>query len=62
MKTFKENSHKAKNLFIEAVKRIAKEDWKGEISALKVSTWVFILSKFVLKNFLVSSSDKDGAN
>ncbi|KAL6735765.1 hypothetical protein Aduo_006175 [Ancylostoma duodenale] len=35
MKTFKENSHKAKNLFIEAVKRIAKEDWKGEIAALK---------------------------
>ncbi|RCN26293.1 hypothetical protein ANCCAN_27981 [Ancylostoma caninum] len=35
MKTFKENSYKAKNLFIEAVKRIAKEDWKGEIATLK---------------------------
>lgn len=35
MKTFKENSHKAKSLFVEAVKRIAKEDWKAEIAALK---------------------------
>ncbi|EYC45513.1 hypothetical protein Y032_0425g1236 [Ancylostoma ceylanicum] len=35
MKTFKENSHKAKNLLIEAVKRIAKEDWKEEIAICK---------------------------
>ncbi|ETN75754.1 hypothetical protein RB195_020526 [Necator americanus] len=35
MKTFKENCHKAKNLFIEAVKRIAKEDWKEEIATMK---------------------------
>ncbi|PIO77172.1 phosphorylase family 2 [Teladorsagia circumcincta] len=35
MKTFHENSHKAKNLFIEAVQRIAKEDWKDEIARLK---------------------------
>ncbi|KHJ76281.1 phosphorylase family 2 [Oesophagostomum dentatum] len=36
MKTFKENCHKAKDLFIEAVQRIAKEDWKAEIATLKV--------------------------
>ncbi|KIH49330.1 hypothetical protein ANCDUO_20595, partial [Ancylostoma duodenale] len=35
MKTFKENSHKAKNLLIEAVKRIAREDWKEEIRIAK---------------------------
>uniref|UniRef100_A0A0K0DJJ2 S-methyl-5'-thioadenosine phosphorylase n=1 Tax=Angiostrongylus cantonensis TaxID=6313 RepID=A0A0K0DJJ2_ANGCA len=36
MRTFKENSSKAKSLFIEAVKRIAKEDWKTEILTAKV--------------------------
>ncbi|XGW11083.1 hypothetical protein V3C99_012522 [Haemonchus contortus] len=35
MKTFKENSYKAKSLFVEAVKRIAKEDWKAEIARMK---------------------------
>ncbi|KAK6061035.1 methylthioadenosine phosphorylase [Cooperia oncophora] len=35
MKTFKENAYKAKSLFIEAVKRIAEEDWENEIAVLK---------------------------
>ncbi|VDM77249.1 unnamed protein product [Strongylus vulgaris] len=35
MKTFAENCYKAKSLFIEAVQRIAKEDWTTEIATLK---------------------------